>query len=454
MTKKQKYKSKGLTMIEVLVGIFLLAILSLGIYASYAFGLKMSVHNRLRTEAVAIGEKKIETIRAMDYEDIGTQGGIPSGQLLANETVNSNGANYSVRTSVRYIDDPLDDKFPSDTAPTDYKQIEVRVDWPTNLENKMIILNTYVAPPRVETNVGMGVLMINTVDSTGNPLSNCHVHIVNSEVNPPINITEDTDNDGSLTLPGAPTTETNSYEISVSKDGYESVQTYPPFPDSAFNPIDAHIAVSQGSITSKVFVIDLLSHQNLHFKDTFGNNLPDMAFSLAGGRVIGTTIEAAPAPVYAYNEPALICGNDGEWESPEIGMGPYFFSITNASYELITTSLSSPWSIAPNSTTTIDITMGSKTENILVVAVKETGGETPIVGATVRITDSVNTLFQESVSDINGIAYFPLVADPPKVFTLGENYNIDVTKEGYLPGHDLTLISGITRKEIILTQQN
>lgn len=453
MPKKQKQRSKGITMIESLVGVFLLAILSLGIYASYAFGLKMSVQNRMRTAATTIAEKKIEAIRAMNYEDIGVQGGIPSGQLFATETDTSNGGNYTVRTSVRYIDDPLDDKFPTDTAPMDYKQIEIKVDWPTNLENKVIILNTYVAPPRVETNVGMGVLMINTVDSAGNPLASCQVHIVNNEVNPHINLTEDTDNNGSLTLPGVPTTETNSYEITVSKEGYETIQTYPPFPDSAFNPMDGHIAVSQGSITSKVFVIDLLSHQNIQFKDIHGASLPDMTFSLAGGRVIGTTVEAAPLPVYFYNESALTSDNSGLWSSPAIGMGPYFFEIANANYELITTSLSPPWSIAPNSTVPVDITMGSKTENILIVTVKETGGETPVVGATVRITDSMGNLFQESVSDINGIAFFPLVEDPPKTFLLGENYDIDVTKEGYLLGHELGPVSGITRKEVIITKQ-
>jgi len=452
MPKENKQRQKGFTMVEALVGVFLLAVLSLGIYATYAFGLKISTQNRLRTEATAIAEKKIEAIRAMPYENIGVQGGIPPGPLLATESETGNGTAYTVRTSVRYIDDLLDDTFPQDPAPTDYKQIEIRVDWPTNME-KRVILNTIISPPRVETNLGAGVLIINAVNSEGSPIADCEVHIKNSEVGPAIDLTEDTDSNGSLTLPGAPASSSNSYEVTLSKTGYEGAQTYPLYPTSFFNPIDAHIAVGEGAITSKVFVIDLTSRQNLHFADIYGTNLPNLTFSLTGGRIIGTTVDPAPQPVYLYNESALTSNADGRWESPVIGKGPYAFSISDSIYELITTSLSSPWSIGPNSTTDIEVVLGNKTENILVVSVKEIGGETPVVGATVKISDPLGALFQESVTDINGVAYFPKPEDPPKVLNPDENYNIDVTKDGYNPGHEISTVTGLTRREVIISKQ-
>lgn len=439
-------------MIEALVGVFLLAILSLGIYASYDFGLKMAIQNRQRTEATLIAEKRIEAVRAMDYNDIGTQGGMPAGQIPATETENENGTDYTVKTSIRYIDDALDGKAPSDAVSADYKQVEIKVDWPTNMQSKNVILNTIVSPPRMESMAGIGVLMINAVDNAGNPIPAAHVHIVNNEVHPAVNMTEDTDNTGSLVLPGALITTTNSYEITVTKSDYETVQTYPPFPISAFNPIDTHLAVSQGAITSKVFSINKISHLNLHFADIHGANLPSLTFSLTGGRVIGTTVSAAPAPVYFYNEPALTTNSGGVWNSPALGMGPYTFSTTNPDYEVITTNLASPWSLAPDSTLNVEIIMGSKTENILVVAVKEVGGEIPITGATVTISDSLNAPFQTSTTDINGLAYFPLTEDPPKAFNPAETYNIDITKDGYNPGHTTATVSGITRPSIILTK--
>lgn len=439
-------------MVEALVGVFLLAILSMGIYASYDFGLKMAIQNRQRTEATTLAEEKIEAIRAMDYADVGTQGGLPSGSIAPTATENYDGTNYSVRTSIRYIDDPLDDVFPSDTDPADYKQVEVEVDWPTNMQSKNVILNTIFSPPKIGSATGMGVLMVNTVDNAGNPIANAHVHIVNSSVSPAINMTEDTGNDGSLTLPGAPVTTDNSYEITVSKDGYETVQTYPPFPDSAFNPIDTHLSVSQSSVTSKVFSINKISHLNLHFADIHGENVPNLTFSLAGGRVIGTTVDAAPEPVYFYNEPALNCDAGGVWSSPALNMGPYNFSFTNPDYELVTTDQISPWSLPPDSTLSVGIVMGSKTENILVVSVKEPGEEIPITDATVAISDSLNAPFQTSTTDINGIAYFPLTEDPPKAFDPAETYNIDIAKDGYNAGHTTAIISGITRVQTILTK--
>lgn len=453
MPKKQKQKSKGLSIIEALVGVFLLAILSMGIYASYAFGLKMSVQNRLRTEATTIAEKKIEAIRAMNYDTVGIQGGVPAGNLPAQETDNENGANFTVKTTIRYIDDPLDGTFPADTVPTDYKQIEVRVNWPTNMEKDNIKLTTIMSPPRVETNVGMGVLIINTVDSTGVPIPHCTVHIKNSSVTPAINFSDNTDNNGSLVLPGVPSTTNNSYELTISLEGYETVQTYPAFPVSAFNPIDIHLSVSQGAITSKVFVIDRLSHQEITFKDTHGVTLPNTTFSMYGGRVIGTTVESAPKPVYFYNENSLTCNSEGLWKSPEIGKGMYYFTNTNPDYDLITSSLVIPWSVAPNTTVPATIILGKKTENILVVGVKEVGGEIPVEGARVEITDSSNNPFQNSTTDVNGVAYFPLDQNPPQTFLAGEVYNINVTKDGYNLSHETGSVSGITRKEVILTKQ-
>jgi len=449
---KQKKKSKGVSMIEALVGIFLLVLLSLGIYGAYDFGLKMAIQNRQRSEATLIAEKRIEAIRAMNYADVGTQGGVPAGQLAPTETETENGANYTVRTSVRYIDDPLDGKFPADPVPADYKQIEIKVDWPTNMQSKDVILNTVVSPPRMESMAGIGVLMINAVDSAGTPVAAAHVHIVNNEVHPAINMTEDTDDTGTLVLPGTPVTATNSYEITVAKDGYETVQTYPPFPASAFNPIDTHLAVSQGGITSKVFSVDKTSHLNLHFADIHGANIPGLTFSLVGGRVIGTTVASAPEPVYFYNEPALACDANGVWNSPALGKGPYVFSVTDPNYELITTNQTSPWSLPADSTLAVEIVMGSKTENILVVSVKEVGGEIPVVGAAVNVSDSLNAPFQTGTTDLNGLAWFPLTEDPPKAFNPAETYNIDITKDGYNPAHATATVSGITRTQTILTK--
>lgn len=450
MPKKYRQKQKSFTMVEALVGVFLLAILSLGIYSSYAFGIKLSVHNRLRTQAAAIAEKKLEAIKAMKYTDIGVAGGIPNGPLIASETETDNGTAFTVRTSVRYIDDTLDETFPQDTDPTDYKQVEVKVDWPSNLEDKNVILNTLISPPRRESSVGTGVLMINTVDSQGSPLVGTQVHIVNNSVSPAIDLTDETDENGTLSLPGVPISG-NNYEITASMNDYETVSTYPSYPTSPFNPIDNHLSVSQGDITSKTFTIDHISHLNLSFKDIHGTSVPDLSFSLSGGRTIGTTVEAAPQPVYLFNESALKSDIEGLWNSPDLSKGPYTFTFTHPDLELITSNPTSPWSVNAGGTEVANIILGNNKENILVVTVQDPSEETNISGATVRLTDSLGAVFQETTTDINGIAYFPQIEDPAKTLTPGETYSIDVTATGYNPGHKTETINGLIRTRVVLT---
>lgn len=450
MSPKKQITGRGFTLIEALVGVFLLAILSLGIYASYAFGIKMSVHNRLRTAAATIAEKKLEGVRAMQYADIGVAGGIPSGPLTALETETENGAVYTVRTSVRYVDDPLDNVFPADTDPTDYKQVEVKVAWPTNLEDKEVILNTLVSPPKRESSLGTGVLILNTVDGQGAPLVGSKVHIVNSSVNPAIDLTDYTDNNGSLVLPGAPVAD-GTYEITVSRNNYETVSTYPPYPSSPFNPIDAHLSISEGGITSKTFTLDLLSQLNLNIKNIHGTGVPNLTFALSGGRIIGTTMDAAPQPVYLYNEPSLVCDSGGAWTGHDLGKGPYSFSFDSPTYELIASNPTNPWPVDSGSTVESNIILGNTSENILVITVQDPDEETSIPGAVVRLTDSLGVFFQETTTDINGIAYFPQTEDPAKTLVPGETYTIDVNAAGYNPGQKTETVNGILRTRVVLT---
>ncbi len=442
----------GFVLLEALVGIFLMVILSMGIYASYAFGIKMSNQNRLRIQATTIAEKEVEAIKSMKYATIGISGGIPTGNLVASKTETDNGTDFTVRTSVRYIDDAYDGKSPTDTVPADYKQVEIKVDWPTNMENREVILNTLISPPQVETNLNMGVLILNVVDGVGNPISGANFHIKNTTVSPVIDLNEESDSNGSLTLPGAPIAST-SYQVTVSKNGYETVATYPPYPITTFNPIDTHLSVIKGKVTSKVFVIDLFGHLNLHFIDIANNNLSGLIFSLVGGRTIGTTIGSAPVPVYFFNQTGLVTDADGKWISPDLGKGPYNFTLTSADYDIISMTINKPWLVSPNMSSDVTLTLGKKTDNILVVTVKEVDGVTPIADAAVQITDATGIPFQTVNTDSNGLAYFPQIENPTKIFVAGGNYTINISKDLYKISTSTAIVSGLTRKNITLLKQ-
>jgi len=443
---------KGLTLIEVLVGTFLLSTIAVGAYGAFSFGIRTSTHNRLRTQAAAIGEETIESIRAMDYDDVGIEGGIPNGTLSSVRETERNGTIFTVNTSVRYIDDAYDQEAPTDTVPSDYKQTEVSVQWPVNLEKNVIKLSTVIAPPRIETTLGTGVFILNTVDEEDS-VPNCTVHIVNNDVSPPVDLETETDATGSLTLPGA-LPSTNSYEVTVSKSGYETIETYPPYPDSSFNPLNSHLSITENEVTTGVFVTGLLSQLRFHFIDTLGNGVASLPFSLEGGRIIGTTVDAEPLPVYIYDEPSLTSDTSGDWEDLAIGTGPYFLTTGGEDYELILSDPILPVELAPNSEMDVDVIMGDKTEDTFIFYVKEIDGEEelPISEATVKIEDSGATMSQETLTNVNGLVYFPQLEDPAIELDQDEDYTITVTKEGYDTEVSTQNVSNITRIEILMTK--
>ena len=74
-------KRSGLSLIEVIIAIGLVSLLFGGIYASYVSIIDVVTNSGVRTEAATVVANQIEIIRNLAYDQVGTQGGIPSGVL-------------------------------------------------------------------------------------------------------------------------------------------------------------------------------------------------------------------------------------------------------------------------------------------------------------------------------------------------------------------------------------
>jgi hypothetical protein len=74
-----------------------------------------------------LAQEKIEVVRNMPYENIGTVGGIPPGVLPQTETVTINNLAFEIKTTIVYIDDPFDGLSPDDLLPTDYKRVSIEI---------------------------------------------------------------------------------------------------------------------------------------------------------------------------------------------------------------------------------------------------------------------------------------------------------------------------------------
>jgi len=272
--KKQKTKINnklGFTLIEILVSLFVLSVVSVSLYSAYNFFFQVMSEKKNRVEALAIANEKMEIVRNMAYNDIGTVGGIPTGTIPQSEVVVRNKTNFTVQIQVAYIDDPFDGTLggtPDDLLPTDYKRIRVAVSWVNRFNTPTVNLISDIAPRDIETTVSGGTLAITVFDANGAAVSNANIHIVNTAVSPTIDITTESNSAGKAIFPGAP--ESNEgYQITVTKNGYSTDQTYPRTTQMP-HPVKPNASIIEKQVTQISFAIDLLSALNIY---TYNNVL-------------------------------------------------------------------------------------------------------------------------------------------------------------------------------------
>ena len=121
--------SSGQSYLDVVITLGILTILTSAVYSLVATTYQTVNFSRARTSAKHLAQHKMELMRNLAYDDIGTIGGIPPGILDQSETVIENGLDYTIKTSATYVDDPFDGQAPADFVPNDYKRARVDVSW-------------------------------------------------------------------------------------------------------------------------------------------------------------------------------------------------------------------------------------------------------------------------------------------------------------------------------------
>jgi len=259
------HKKSGLTLVEVLVGSFLMLVVFFGIFGLIRLSIKLIAQSKARIVATAFANQKIEQVRNLPYNQIGTVGGIPAGTIPETETITSNGVSFSIKTTVIYIDDPFDNTFPNDPFSWDYKRVKVAASW-IGFMAGTVDLVTDVAPKGIETTGGGGVISILVFDANGQSVPQVSIHIENSAVSPAIDATYQTNDQGRLFLPGAPACDT-CYKITASKAGYNSDRTFAVGEiiggTTLAVPAKSFISVVEGQQTDTSFSVDRLSAQTV-----------------------------------------------------------------------------------------------------------------------------------------------------------------------------------------------
>lgn len=432
-------KNSGFTLIEATLVIFIFALIAVTFYRTYTIGTKHIIDSKNRLGAISAANEKMEIIRNLKYEDIGTVNGSVSGNIPDEESLTENTSRYVVKTTVEFTDDPLDGVAYGDTnnAPEDYKKVTVGVFWNNESESVQLV-SRFVPMGREVASPGDGILQINIFSDQpgGTGIPNSTVHIENSEMG--LDTVVQTDSTGSVTLMGDKIKDSiQKYEITLSKSGFETVSTMPPYPETAFNPVDVHASVVVGSMNVANIVQDKLATLKVNAIDYLGNPIANVGFHITGGRKIGTEALEPYSSIYNLDVDSSTDSN-GEKNFGSVSPGQYILSLLSSAsdYVLIDTNPVSPVTIFSENDLTLNAKLADKNAiSLLVKIVSSVDGVTPVAGAEVQLSNG-SGYDKTQTSSGTGIVFFPTSSDQ---FQTGD-YNLKITASGFEENNSQTTI--------------
>jgi len=433
-------QNHGFTFIELMVTIAIISIISVTFLGLFTQTLRFVQVKRIQVHAAALATEQMELVRNLSFNDVGTQGGIPSGVIPQHQILSRGSINFVVDTDIFYVDDIFDGTLggtPNDTLNTDYKQVKITVSWDTPWGADSMFFLTNVSPKGIETNAGGGTLRINIFDASGVPVPQAEVDVVNTieGVNLQNILTSDT---GMIVLPGSPASVDN-YQITAAKSNFSLDRTYGiNDPLGNVTPDQRHQSVFTGATTEVSFQIDLLSQLriNTFLYQGIDPALPlSLAVSVTGGKIIGE--DAASNPVFKYSAQVTTDAAGGVLLNP-IEWDTYTITFPEAApnYNIIEYSPPiHPISVLPNTASTITFLFAEPyVQYSLLVTVLDINNS-PLFDVSVHLT---KTSFYDTTltTGASGQVFFGGLPGS------GNDYTITLSKPLYTPITNTLSITG------------
>lgn len=478
---------QGFTLLEVVIAIFILGTVVAGMFGLFLITVRGAQTGERRIVAVALANERMEMVRNLPYLQVGTVGGIPAGAIPQETTITRNGQAYVVKTDIRYVDDDYDGSVEGseeneekitichmpqtvtqqtlevaapalgahlahgdttgacgsqgegtpagDEYNADYKKVRVEVSWPSQYDVSSVLLITYVTPHGVEGSEEGGTLDFHAFDTTGAAVEGATLVLTNTALEPDISITTQTNAEGRAVLPGLPP-ETDSYHITITKDGYTQEQTYDPAPGFIPHAEYSPFSVIVKEVILKAFFIDRVSGVSITTQDDAGtpNPIPNVAYSLRGSKTIGE--DGMGNPVYKVNRTGQTNAT-GQDSHDDLDWDTYTFSVGTVvnNYDIKETSAVLPFSLVPGAALDLRVTLVPHTPVSLHVTVVD-GVGAPVENATVHLTGT--EVDEMSVTGAVGQVFFP---DLPAA----GSYMVAVEAPGFTPLAEPQNVTGTTR---------
>ena len=354
---------RGFTLVEILVGGVVLVVGLIAISQFFTSAAARVVESDIRTVLHQVANQEIESIRAMDYQDVGTTDGHPLGTLapvedrvVGNETV------HIKREVLYWTDTSYEEGGP---YPANYRRVTVTVS---------AVGRAGVDPVEMTTNVAGGIdggsLDITVTNVAGEPVENAQIAVTNTHLIPNVNISSSaikTNGDGHILIPGLEPDSTNSYVVTASKTGYSTDYT------------DPGVVVVDGLPYTVVhLIIDELSAMEIHVVDDDGNDVAGCEVHVTGpGNGTPSTDETIYPGLGGYSLTNL------RYSTTE---HPYLLTLAaGAGYPEQTVSVV----LAPGTTQRVDIVLGAETTTTTTSSTSTTTTSTTAAVPQVTLTTSV-----------------------------------------------------------------
>lgn len=254
MRKREIPAENGFTLLELLVSMTVIGVMSIGFFSLFTALVSSSTLAKQRSVGSTLANNQMEYLRSLPYDSLAVSGGsiISSSYIPATTTKKINGINYTITTSISYVDDAYDGCGPypnldlkkkycrnfsspgnsagnnqlNDTNPGDYKLAHVVV---KNLgDTRLAVMDTHIAARVAETASTTGALFITVTDSAGNGVSEATVKVTNTTITPAVSVSDSTDANGIAIFYGLPPDSGLDYMIEAQKTGYSSIQSIRP----------------------------------------------------------------------------------------------------------------------------------------------------------------------------------------------------------------------------------
>jgi prepilin-type N-terminal cleavage/methylation domain-containing protein len=409
---KRASREQGFTLVELVFGVTIMAIMVAAVGGLFMDNLKTVTLGKARAIGLALANEKMEYLRSLPYDALATQNGTiyPPGSIADNETVVRGSYTFLVNNRIEYVDDPYDGYAscpcasgpaagkPRDLYPYDYKKAHIIIKLKTS--NQVVAeLSTDVAAKAAETSSNTGILSIKVLDASGNPIPNATVTITNPSPNPAVNISTTTDVDGLVVVPRLPPYSNNTYVVTVTKSGYSTDGTIadPPGSQTAVK-LNPNVLTQQ--ITSLTMSIDQLSTLYVHAIDTDGVAKASFPITITGAKKTKNN-----PTVYKYSQSSTTTAG-GDITVANMEWDDYSFSV-GAGYYVVSSAPMAPASLAPNSSTSVNLVISDDSTWPTIAKVNPTSGQTGTASSSVTVTgtnlsSAAMKLQLTGQSDING----------------------------------------------------